>query len=1057
MPSRVIATAYGRPALDALRSVVSEAKSADAMAPVTVVVPSNLAGITARRHLAHGLEDGRGAVAGLFLTTLPRLAEQLVAHTLHPRRPATGPVVAAAWRRRLTDDAGAFETVKDHPATVRALARAHRELRDLSPDGRDGARGAGSLASDLVRLHEQVAGDLAGAWYDPTDLLLAAAGHLHDEPAATAPLGHVVLHLPQALTRAETAFASSLAEHTPLTVVVGTTGVRRADAGVRTTLAQLGLEWPAHDTRPPVAQRVLHASDADDEVRCTVRQLVAALERHPAHRVAVLYGNAAPYARLLHEQLAAVGVAVNGPSTRAVHERALARGFLGVLDLGLHDLPRGATFAALAEAPARDFAGDRIRVATWERTSRTAAVVGGDDWRPRLERHLARERTRLTREQESEEPSEGRIAAAEREIEATESLLVFTTTLRERLQEGAGLRGWPALSQWALRLFTDLYGEPHELTSIPLEEQYAAVVLTSALRGLGSLPDEPSADLTLLVEVLGLELEAALPRVGRFGDGVYVGPVSSAVGLDLDELFVVGLAEDAFPGQLPRDALLSDRVRSASGELRSMRDRLQDQRRAFLAALQSASHVTVSFPRGDLRRSTERLPSRFLLPSLRDMTGNHQLAATEWERADKHEVDPGARLVPSRSFADSLECHDPVTEQEWRTRARRAEALDDAVVAAAETVLAARASGDFTRFDGDLSQVAGLPDYRDGTQVVSPTALETYADCPHQFLLRRLLRVEPLETPEEVVQISPADLGTLVHTVMDDLISEAERDGTLPGHGQPWTDEHRQRLTEITAARAEEAAADGLTGHPRLWRSDLARVTLDLQRMLDEDDAWRAERGAAVVRSELAFGLGRDERDRGPVEVAVPGGGAVKLRGSADKVDRGDDGTLFVTDLKTGRATKYTAVKKDPVAGGTRLQLPVYALAALRDLGDGGVKAEAQYWFVRGPDRDLRLPVVLDEHTTEQYAAALGRLVDGIASGLFPGTVGKEPGYAYVECPWCTPDGVGHAEAREAYERKRSAPALRDLMLLIDPDALPPEQTDATDGPVDGAGAGGAS
>ncbi len=1047
MTARVVSTSYGHPALEALSHVVSEAKVNDPLATVTVLTPSNLAAITARRHLAQGLGNGRGGVAGLYVTTLPRLAEQFVAHRLHPRRPATGPVVASAWRRRLEESPGAFGPVKDHPATVRALARAHRELRDLSSAALASARGAGSLAADLVRLHEEVTRDLQEQWYDATDLLDAAARLCDTESQAVEASGHVVLYLPQVLTAAETRFTQALAARAPLTVIVGVTGVRRADDAVRRSLEGLALDWPQHDVQPPVAQRVLHASDADDEVRCTVRQVVAALQQHPAHRVAVLYGSTVPYARLLHEHLDGVGIAVNGPSTRAVHERALARGFLGVLGLALQDLPRDATFTALAEAPVRDGAGQRIPVATWERTSRTAAVVGGADWVPRLERHLERERARLLREQAAEEPSEGRIAAAEREITTTESLLEFLTTLRQRLLQGAQLRGWGALSSWALELFGDLYGEPEDLQRIPVEEQYAAVVLTSTLHGLGGL-DEDAADLTLLIEVLGLELETALPRVGRFGDGVYVGPVSSAMGLDLDAVFVLGLAEDAFPGKLPRDALLTDRVRAASGELRSMRDRLHDQRRGFLAALQSAPEVTVSFPRGDLRRSTERLPSRFLLPSLRDLTGNHELAATEWDDRSRYSAEPGDRLIASRSFADSLQVQDPVTEQEWRTRARLVDALDDDCTLAGEDLLAARESDAFTRFDGDLSQVEGLPDYRDGVHVVSPTALETYADCPHQFLLRRLLRVEPLETPEEVIQISPADLGTLIHAVVDDLVSEAERDGTLPGPGEPWSEGHRRRLDEIAGARADEAAADGLTGHPRLWRSDLARLRLDLQRLLDDDDAWRAERAAAVVRSELAFGLGREERDQGPVEVPVPGG-AVMLRGSADKVDRGSDGTLYVTDMKTGRSTKYAGLKDDPVAGGTRLQLPVYALAALRDLATGdGDEARAQYWFVRGSDRGKRIEVALDDTTTELYSAALGRLVDGIASGLFPGKVGKEPGFAYVECPWCTPDGIGHAEARGSYERKRGAPALRDLMRLIDPDAVPTDEADDSS-PVD--------
>ena len=61
-----------------------------------------------------------------------------------------------------------------------------------------------------------------------------------------------------------------------------------------------------------------------------------------------------------------------------------------------------------------------------------------------------------------------------------------------------------------------------------------------------------------------------------------------------------------------------------------------------------------------------------------------------------------------------------------------------------------------------------------------------------------------------------------------------------------------------------------------------------------------------------------------PVAVEVPRG-RVLMVGSADKVDQTRDGVLLVTDIKTGRARTLTVLNDDPVAAGTKLQLPVYA------------------------------------------------------------------------------------------------------------------------------------
>ena len=124
MAVRVVTTGYGAAALDALVSIVGEIKRDDAMAPVTVIAPNNLAGIVARRHLA---ARGRG-VAGIDVTTLGRLCERLAAPALAPRRPATRPVTAAAWRRALASEPSQFGEIADHPATVRALVEAHEAL-----------------------------------------------------------------------------------------------------------------------------------------------------------------------------------------------------------------------------------------------------------------------------------------------------------------------------------------------------------------------------------------------------------------------------------------------------------------------------------------------------------------------------------------------------------------------------------------------------------------------------------------------------------------------------------------------------------------------------------------------------------------------------------------------------------------------------------------------------------------------------------------------------------------------------------------------------------------
>ena len=74
-------TGYGAAAYEALREVVGVVKDGDPLAPVSVLVPTNLCGVIARRVLARGVA-GRAGVAGLSVLTVDRLAELIAAPTL---------------------------------------------------------------------------------------------------------------------------------------------------------------------------------------------------------------------------------------------------------------------------------------------------------------------------------------------------------------------------------------------------------------------------------------------------------------------------------------------------------------------------------------------------------------------------------------------------------------------------------------------------------------------------------------------------------------------------------------------------------------------------------------------------------------------------------------------------------------------------------------------------------------------------------------------------------------------------------------------------------------
>ncbi len=820
----------------------------------------------------------------------------------------------------------------------------------------------------------------------------AAVAAVRDNSAVLHDLGALVVYLPQELSLPGAALLRTISERAPVTVVAGVTGAPRADAGVAAVVERLGLALaPAGRVDVPHATAVVSASDPDDEVRAAVRMLMDALvEGVPLERMAVLYGAAEPYARLVHEQLDAAGIPHNGAAVRTLAESVLGRSLLGVLALPDRDFHRHDVMTLLAGAPIW-YADRPVPSARWERISRRAGVVRGTaQWHDRLDRHACALERELA-EELAVPDREPRPDWYEHELAATRDLDAFVAELRGALAAGAREdASWRDLAEWARGLVHDYLGRDTRRAVWPEPEQQAADKVEAALERLAGLDAvEPAPGLDVFRRTLELELDADLGRVGRLGDGVLMGHVSLGLGLDLDRVFVCGLAEGTFPARVRDDSLLPDVDRRVTeGALPLRAARVDDDHRRLLAALAATRDARVLlFPRGDLRRTTERMPSRFLLDTVEALTGTRHYA-DELGGIDE----PWFRHVPS--FAAGIaRVRFPATAQEHRLHAlletvdRGTPSPDDALPrrdAALRRGLEcalARGSAGFTRFDGNLGGLE-IPSPAGPEAVVSATRLERWAISPFDYLMEHVLRVEIPELPEEVYELSPLDRGSLVHDTLDAFLREVlARDGGPPAPGAPWTDADRARLHELAEEWCDRYEALGITGRRAFWDRDRRRILADLDRFLSADTELRDEHELTTLATELSFGLPRSAQPA--IEVPLSDGRTLRFRGAADRVDRSRSGALLVIDYKTGRSFSV-GEEGDPTAAGTKLQLPVYALAARAAFGTASTPVVAAYWFVSTRGDFRWAEVLLDARTQERFDEVLRTIVDGIEHGVFP-------------------------------------------------------------------------
>lgn len=1048
MISHVDTVAHGRPATEALARAVARAKAAGPLAPVTVVVGSNFVGLSLRRLLGSGQLGGRGLANVTFLTPF-QLVELLAPVPREQRRPLTNPVLGAAVRRVLATDPGPFRDVAQHPATEATVARVYAELSQVAPDALDALQQFGGMAALSARFTRQLAEVLAG--FDGEAEVARSVAEHPGLGAEVARVGQVIWHVPEPLTPSlEAAMARILAE-LPSAVVVALTGAADADAPVRALCGRVGIDLdPSVEVAVPVAQRLVSVPDPDDEARAAVREVVALAEAGVAlDRVAVLLPTLDPYVRALTQHLTEAGVPFNAPSRERLADSVAGRTLRAALALPDQRWRRDLVLALVSGAPVLDAAGSPARPTAWENISRRAGVVQGlADWRAKLAGRRAQLEERLRGDDSTglREPDPEQVERFERDLAELDALAAFVEHLAGSVDAVRTATGWQAKSGAAVALLEALLGvEPrHHRWPEPEQDAFARVLdVLARLAGLDEIEPAPSHE--VFVRALEAELEVGRGRVGRFGEGVFVGPLSAVAGQDLDAVVVLGLAEGICPSLRREDSLLPDAARAAAppGQLRLRAERLHDQHRWLLAALAAApeGRRVLLHPRGSLRSRTPHLPSRWLLHSASALTGA-VVDSSDWHAL----AEPVVEVVPSHLAAVTA-ASTPVslTERDLAELHALAEAgvglaAHPAVTGAVERgihAIAARRSSEFTEFDGNLAGVA-IPSPTDEGHPLSATGLEPWAQCGFRYFLGRVLGLSERDEPEQLHEIDARDRGSGVHRALELFLTEVIEQG-VPEPAEPWSPAQRARLHEIAAEVFDDLERQGRTGRAVTWRVERARLHRLLDRVLDADDTYRAARGGRPVKVEMRFGVG----DVPPVAVPLPDGRQVQFRGFADRVDRTDDGRWIVLDYKTGKGTKYKDLDEDPFLGGTTLQLGLYAEAAIQHLGVAD--AEAHYWLVDesvAPGDEHRGYEWLPD-TRARFLDIVDAMVQGIEGGVFPLVPGELDTFrgTHENCAFCDFDRVCPVQRGTQAEAKVAAPqlAVRARLLPPEPDPEPAE------------------
>lgn len=834
---------YGR-----LADAVSRAKRDRPLRLVTVIVPCRGAIRDVLQYLAR-----HGGVANTRVLTLDLAVDTLAAPALAPRVPLPFPYLAASVQKVLADEPGVFADVAEQPITAEALAAASRTLGAVAdPSSIDST----PLVRDMLRVHTAAVAAHADTHYLAHEAYAAATSRIGE-------LGEVVVFLQTAADAGASQFLDALSS--------------------RGQLIESDVE--------PLGTMVLHASDADDEVRSMtrlVRQHLAA--GVPGHRIGVFFGNADPYLRVIHEHFDRAGIEFAGELCHTLRHRSVARSLHRLLSIDTDTMPRRELLSILSERAVTWYYGTPLAALPLRRVERLTRarikIVGGSDWE------------RLT-ELDPEDP-DANVATA---------LHSLVTTLRDDLNAVAHAATWSEASRCVIDVLGRYFNSRSKQSDDPNTRDLRA--LTMICQELGELDGvAPPPTLPGIVNAISVRIDAVPDTVGNTTSAVAVGALAAGAGRDFDVCIVLGAAEGILPATRRENPLLPSAVVG-----RTLSDEIQNQKAQFLATLASGQkHRILSFPRGSMRGGAEKVPSRWLMPTLDALSGR-KIGVVDWQKQTANVES----IVTVESFDASTQTVDPrigisaASETEWRLRALaergardRRGALDDPVVDTGMELRSDRLNGKFTRFNGNVSHIENAVTFFD--KPVSASRLEDWVASPYRFFVKTVLGVDTLDDPDDTAQLDPLTRGNLIHLSLERYVQ-----GTIDG-----IDATLEHLIEVSEEVLADARVDAPGWLPQLWEKDSSIIRHELVEWFaldrtDRDDGW------TPLHVERNFGVEPD------VLVLDVVGEKIAFAGKIDRIDRHTDGRIRVTDYKSGQATSYRKLSEsEPTDGGTKFQLPVY-------------------------------------------------------------------------------------------------------------------------------------
>ncbi len=453
---------------------------------------------------------------------------------------------------------------------------------------------------------------------------------------------------------------------------------------------------------------------------------------------------------------------------------------------------------------------------------------------------------------------------------------------------------------------------------------------------------------------LTLIIENATYNLREWSDyGVQIMPRLEILSLKPDILFVGGLVEGEFPRLFTRDIFFNDDEREKIG-LNASEDLLSQDRFLFYQLLTSeAKNLILSHP--EFEGEQRLLPSTFL-SALQEVSDKIIV-----NREDpKQEYLSASSLLEylSQSLKKGITTNDEKLFRSWMSeKYRQTVYLWQGSIRLLQD---RRGHRHITTNEGNLTRSTQIQKTLKKVHLNHPfsiTALESYAFCPMQYFLQRILNLEKEEDPEAT--ITHLERGNVIHNILYTFYKRLSPEQRK----NPW--DYPELLEKIAGDAFQSLPYDDILytiekekyfsapNQPGLWFKFLE---------VEKEASGRTGFRPALFEAGFGYLSGKKPGSSSNIEVRIKRDeGDIKLYGKIDRIDIDAHGRFIVIDYKTGSGA--TKIKLADIMNGLSLQLPVYIIAAQRLLAEKNKKAVPVggiYFLVQDGDHCQKIPVFID-------------------------------------------------------------------------------------------------